>query len=140
MQLERRIAQDAQAGSRSHVPYLALRLPDFHRRPLARRQITISDRRDQIEHFALHRRTQQLHVLGVGPHQWDCGAGGLAKKHALVPQIRAIPNLLRQQSGAMREFFHRPQIRIHRASRSQLVMPALAGEQRPGTSHPPALE
>src|SRR5580698_2056838 len=49
-----------------------------------------------VEDFAVAKRTPQLDVFRVRPHQGTSGARAFAGKQFLLRQIRSIPNLFRQ--------------------------------------------
>src|SRR5690242_18581947 len=54
-------------------------------------------------------------------------------------QVRRVPDLLRDQPDPLGEFFQRAQIRAGIPSSGNFVVPALADQQRPRTSHSPIL-
>ena len=67
-------------------------------------------------------------------------AGRAAELQELLGDSVLVPDLLRNQSDAHRELLHRAQIGRRVSAGRQLVVAALARQQRPQPSHTPPLE
>src|SRR5689334_6906662 len=72
------------------------------------------------------------------PKQRHCRIGCSTETKIVVGQVWPVPDLFRNQTDPLREVFQSPQIRCSVTSSRNLVMPALACQQRPWASLTPA--
>src|SRR6201996_104273 len=100
--------------------------------------ISLLDHRNAIEYPTIRRRSQQLQILRMRPHQRHRSACWLAKDQPIP--VRLIPYLLRKQASRRSETLNRLNVWLHIAPRGQLIMRAFADQQWPWAPFTPPLK
>src|SRR5262249_11882534 len=77
---------------------------------------------------------QELQKLRVGPDQGHYAPCGFAWFQSALPQRRSVPDLLGDKPGRTGHPRHHFKIRQRIAAKLQFEVPALAGQQRPGST------
>src|SRR4029077_6821892 len=79
-------------------------------------------------------------VFGVRPAKRHCRAGWTTAFHMSARQVRSVPYLFGDHPTLVREIFYRRDKRLWIAPRSQLVMAAFSGQNRPAPAHARSVE
>ena len=93
-----------------------------------------------VDRVAQGDRAEQLHVLGVRPGKGHRRAAGTAGEQAAVGDRAGVPDLFGQHPAARRHPAHRLEVGSRIATCRQLVVAALADQERPATTDPGAVE
>src|SRR6516164_4445257 len=117
---------------------LMIKFPHFNSRTLRiSRHISIVDVVNSVKYLGIRSRSLQLYVFRMRPQERHSRARWTTEVEKLQRRIRTIPNLLRNQSNALREVLNCTQERSSVMSRGDFVVTALAGQQWPWTTLAP---
>jgi len=132
-------AQDLAGGQRRQW---VVEAPDRVRRADLLDEIAAGGGLGHVEDPPVGERAQQLDVLRMGPDERHRRPRGAAAEELELRQILGIPHLLGDEVAVACEPLHRGEepLGLRRAPGGELVMRALAGEERPGPPDPGAVE
>src|SRR5581483_7669952 len=100
--------------------------------------VALFDDGDAVEDVAVSDGAEKFEVLGVRPAEGLGGAGGATAVEPFGGHVGVVPDLLGKHASEGGEFFDRVDERADVVAGGELVVRALAGEQRPGAALPVA--
>lgn len=122
-----------------HVPQRMAEAPDLMPAVGAPDDVTVSNRRQQIETHPVVAAADKGDVLGMGPAQWHGRTRGAARAQVLTRR-GVIPELFADHAAIIGKLFHRLDIGHGVTSCCEFVVAALTGEDGPGAAHAAAVE
>src|SRR5258705_12543857 len=133
----------AERSTGGHRAHLVVETPDdVTGRGRFFSEVPLNGLRRPVEDLTVSKRPAQLQVLGVRPHEWHRGAGRLPEEQLPLRNVGAVPDLLGKKTTVAREGLERLRQLFGgaRTSSRQLVVGALASEERPGAADADAVE
>ena len=124
---------DAEGCAGRHRAHLVVEAPDDAMRRRLVDEVPLHGLGRPIEHVPVSKGPAQLEVLGMGPHERPGRAGRLPDEQFALRNVGGIPDLLGQQTALAGERLERLRQLIGdvRAAGGELVVGALAGQERP---------
>src|SRR6266404_5777959 len=134
MEQEWRVRLNAKQRTRRNLRHLTIEFPHLDRFTFHNSaNVSIVGRVDSVKDLAVCHRPLQLHVFRVRPQEWHRRIGWTTNMEMLQRRIWTIPDLLWDQTNALREFFNCVQKRSGVKTGGDFVMTALTRQERPRT-------